>query len=92
MRVDLRTYAHPLRIPIVLACAEEPMSPNRIAVQLGLPCSNVAYHVRQLERRGALRAHHQSTVRGALEHFYVATERGRSDAELLSGALGSTDA
>jgi DNA-binding transcriptional ArsR family regulator len=62
---------HPLRRKILQWMADgRKASPNELSKGLGEPLSNVAYHVRELVARGALRPDGERQVRGAREHFY----------------------
>jgi hypothetical protein len=73
--------AHPLRTRIWTALTERTASPNELRLALDASLSDVAYHVRALEKIGVIELVETKPVRGALEHFYRATERAFSDDE-----------
>lgn len=63
---------HELRRRILRTMAEEdPVSPRRLAEVLHEPLSNVSYHVRVLDDRGAVEMIDTAPVRGSLQHFYT---------------------
>jgi DNA-binding PadR family transcriptional regulator len=79
---------HHLRVHIVLALAasDVPLSPSGIDQQLGkdspgLP--NLAYHMRTLSKAKLVRKRSTAQRRGAIEHFYVLTERGERAVSLI---------
>lgn len=73
--------AHPLRSRCLTILADHPASPAEIARELGQPVANVAYHVRSLERMGAIELVRTRQVRGAIEHTYRAVTRPRMSDE-----------
>ena len=79
--VGFRGLAHPTRLQILeaLRSAGSEMSPTQIAERLapdpGL--ANVAYHTRELASLGLLEPAGDRVARGALEHFYELSPRGR---------------
>lgn len=66
---------HPVRRRVLrlMTGAEEPSSPARVCEPLEISVSMAGYHVRVLNRLGAVRPDGERTVRGALEHLYVPT-------------------
>lgn len=75
-RADLiAAIAHPARRRVLRALLDGgvPSSPARLAVALELPVGSVGYHVRVLREFGAVSLDSEEMVRGAVEHFYVAT-------------------
>ncbi len=67
--------AHPLTVACYMRLAETIASPNELAVQLRTDLGKVSYHVRKLNRLGAIEEVDNRPVRGATEHFYRAIER-----------------
>lgn len=62
---------HPTRIQIVALLADQTMSPKELSNRTGATLGTVAYHVRTMEKSGAIRLAKTRTVRGAIEHFYT---------------------
>jgi predicted ArsR family transcriptional regulator len=58
-----------------------PMSPAEIARVLEVDVATVSYHVRQLRAYDCVEEVENRPVRGAVEHFYRATEQHRVDLE-----------
>jgi DNA-binding transcriptional ArsR family regulator len=71
----IKAVAHPLRQQILHALNTGVASPAQLADQLGERLNNVSYHVKILEKYGAVELVSTAPVRGALEHFYRATAR-----------------
>ncbi len=67
--------AHPLRRRILrlLADRREQSSPAKIAKEFHLQVGMVGYHVRVLQKLGAVELTDEGMVRGAVEHFYKTT-------------------
>jgi predicted transcriptional regulator len=67
---------HPLRREILKQFVEqaEPLSPDRVAKELGERLSNVSYHVRVLADAGALMLIDEHPAHGSVQHFYVHNE------------------
>lgn len=68
-----RANTHPLRISILEVLALDggrTLSPSDLSYELGVPLSNVNYHVTELARTGLLELVGERRVRGATEHFY----------------------
>jgi predicted transcriptional regulator len=77
-RVDqnlAKALAHPLRVHILAASHQRPVSPSEIARRFDEPVPNVSYHFKELVKFGALEFVGTETVRGAVKHLYVGTER-----------------
>lgn len=72
------SVAHPLRLDILSALYSAVASPVELAQLLKAELSSVAYHVKQLHKRGAIEIVNEQPVRGAVEHFY----RGRTAPEV----------
>src|ERR1700750_1345889 len=66
---------HPLRAKIWFVLSGAAASPKELAARLGAEIGVVAYHVRVLHKGGVLELVETQKVRGAIEHFYTATER-----------------
>jgi DNA-binding transcriptional ArsR family regulator len=77
----IKAMGHPLRAAILRILAERTASPAEMARELGEELSNVSYHAKQLVRFEAAELVDVQVVRGALEHFYRATERPLIDIE-----------
>jgi DNA-binding transcriptional ArsR family regulator len=70
-----RALVHPLRLRLLRALEERAASPSELAAELGESLGVVAYHVRTLQHLGLCRLVDERPRRGAIEHFYRATER-----------------
>lgn len=87
---------HPTRLRILVLFAEGRVewSPKRMtdvlpqqvgsAVLKAESLGTVAYHFRELDKAGLIRLTRQRPVRGASEHFYRITARGRKALALLN--------
>lgn len=73
--------SHPLRAAILRILVERTASPAEMARELGEELSNVSYHTKQLVRFQCAEPVDTRPARGALEHFYRATERHLIDTE-----------
>jgi DNA-binding transcriptional ArsR family regulator len=73
--------SHPLRAAILRILAERTASPAEMARELDEELSNVSYHARQLVGFECAELVSTRPARGALEHFYRATERHLIDTE-----------
>ena len=72
----LEAISHPLRARILRTLVERGiMSPAELHRELHADLSDVSYHVQRLEKLGCAELVKTQPVRGALEHFYRATER-----------------
>lgn len=72
-----QAMSHPLRVRIVTALnsPRRTYSPNQLAEEMQLPLGSISYHVRELKALGFLEQVETKRRRGAIEHFYRATER-----------------
>lgn len=70
-----KALSHPLRVTILNGLYHREASPAELASEMGKPLPNVAYHVRELHKLGALALVRERQVRGAVEHVYTATVR-----------------
>ena len=77
----IRAMSHPLRAAVLRILAERTASPAEMARELDEELSNVSYHTKQLVEFECAELVSTRPVRGALEHFYRATERHLIDTE-----------
>lgn len=77
-----KALAHPLRVRILSSLHKGISSPNQLAQELGEPLGNVSYHVKTLLEYDCVELVKTEPRRGAVEHFYRATDRAfLSDAD-----------
>lgn len=72
-----RLVRHPTRVVIAAMLANETMSPNEISDKIDATLGTVSYHVRTMEKFGAIRLVEEKRVRGAIEHFYTMRKPAR---------------
>jgi DNA-binding transcriptional ArsR family regulator len=77
----IKAMSHPLRAAILRILADRTASPAEMARELDEELSNVSYHTKQLVEFECAELVSTRPVRGALEHFYRATERHMIDTE-----------
>jgi len=70
-----KALAHPLRMRILTSLHRGISSPNQLSQELGEPLGNVSYHVKTLLEFDCIELVKTEPRRGAVEHFYRATER-----------------
>lgn len=70
-----KALAHPLRMRILTTLHDGISSPNQLSQQLDEPLGNVSYHVKTLLEFDCIELVKTEPRRGAVEHFYRATER-----------------
>ena len=70
-----KALAHPLRVRILSSLHKGISSPNQLSQELGEPLGNVSYHVKTLLEFECVELVKTEPRRGAVEHFYRATER-----------------
>ena len=70
-----KALAHPLRVRILTSLHKGISSPNQLSQELGEPLGNVSYHVKTLLEYDCVELVKTEPRRGAVEHFYRATER-----------------
>ena len=70
-----KALAHPLRVRILSSLHKGISSPNQLAQELEEPLGNVSYHVKTLLEYDCVELVKTEPRRGAVEHFYRATER-----------------
>ena len=82
----LEKLGHPTRLRVLFSLADKPASPKLIAAQHKLALGNVAYHVRAMERAQLIELFDERRVRGAVEHHYKMTRKGKKlFAKILEG-------
>lgn len=72
---------HPVRLDAFLATFEAIGSPNEISKLLRKPLSDVAFHMAELKNEGVIELVKRAQRRGAVEHYYRATEPPEIDEE-----------
>jgi DNA-binding transcriptional ArsR family regulator len=77
----IKAMSHPLRAALLRMLADRTASPAEMARELDEELSNVSYHTKQLVELECAELVSTRPVRGALEHFYRATERHLIDTE-----------
>src|SRR5690242_16559541 len=77
----IKAMSHPLRAAILNILGDRTASPAEMARELNEELSNVSYHVKQLVAFECAELVKTRPVRGALEHFYRATERHLIDTD-----------
>ncbi|HEV2791323.1 MAG TPA: winged helix-turn-helix domain-containing protein [Solirubrobacterales bacterium] len=70
-----KALAHPLRVRILGSLHKGISSPNQLSQELGEPLGNVSYHVKTLLEYDCVELVKTEPRRGAVEHFYRATDR-----------------
>jgi DNA-binding transcriptional ArsR family regulator len=70
-----KALAHPLRVKILTSLHKGVSSPNQLSQELDEPLGNVSYHVKTLLEYECVELVKTEPRRGAVEHFYRATER-----------------
>jgi DNA-binding transcriptional ArsR family regulator len=70
-----KALAHPLRVKILSSLHKGISSPNQLSQELNEPLGNVSYHVKTLLEYDCVELVKTEPRRGAVEHFYRATER-----------------
>ncbi len=70
-----KALAHPLRVRILTSLHRGVSSPNQLSQELDEPLGNVSYHVKTLLEYDCVELVKTEPRRGAVEHFYRATER-----------------
>lgn len=86
----MKAMSHPLRAAILRVLNERTASPAELARELDDHLHNVSYHTKRLEHLGCIELVKERHVRGAVEHFYRATQRhliDGSDWEALDSVI-----
>lgn len=71
----VKAMAHPLRYELLMKLDGRTASPNELSKEVDASIGTVSYHVRLLEQMGFVELVDQKLRRGAVEHFYRATQR-----------------
>jgi DNA-binding transcriptional ArsR family regulator len=77
----IKAMGHPVRAAVLRILTERTASPAEMARELDEELSNVSYHTKQLVEFECAELVSTRPVRGALEHFYRATERHLVDTD-----------
>lgn len=78
----LKAISHPLRATCLrLLDARGEMSPIQVTHELGANLSDVSYHMKRLMELDCAEIVRERQVRGAVEHFYRATDRSQIDTD-----------
>jgi DNA-binding transcriptional ArsR family regulator len=78
----IKAMEHPLRARILRTLVERGvMSPAQLSRELSAKLTDVSYHVRRLDELDCAELVELRPVRGAVEHFYRATERHLIDVD-----------
>jgi DNA-binding transcriptional ArsR family regulator len=78
----LKAISHPLRASCLRLLGERgEMSPVQVMRELGENLSDVSYHMKRLAELGCAEIVRERQVRGAVEHFYRATDHSRIDTD-----------
>jgi DNA-binding transcriptional ArsR family regulator len=77
----IKAMSHPVRAAVLRILVERTASPAEMARELDEELSNVSYHTKQLVEFECAELVSTRPVRGALEHFYRATERQLIDTD-----------
>jgi len=77
-----KALAHPVRVRLLGILQTRQASPSEMAEELGMPLTNVSYHVRVLADYGLIRLVSRTPRRGVIEHHYVAVDRRALAAEI----------
>lgn len=70
-----KAMAHPLRYELLMKLEGRAASANELSKEVNASIGTVSYHVRLLEQMGFAELVDEKLRRGAVEHFYRATER-----------------
>lgn len=79
----IKAMSHPLRAEIFRLIREraEVLSPAQVSREIEADIRDVSYHIRKLEEFDCVEEVSNRQVRGAVEHFYRATEQHMIDTE-----------
>lgn len=78
----IKAMSHPLRAEAFRLIRDRgPLSPTEVARELEAELKDVSYHVRKLNEFNCVEEVANRPVRGAVEHFYRATEQHMIDTE-----------
>lgn len=71
----VRAMGHPVRLQALVILNERVASPNEIAKELGESVGHVSYHIKVLKECECIELVDTAPRRGAMEHYYRATDR-----------------
>lgn len=71
----VKAMAHPLRYELLMKLNGRTASPMELSREVAASVGTVSYHLRLLEQMGFAELVDQKQRRGAVEHFYRATQR-----------------
>lgn len=77
----VRALGHPVRVQSLVILNERVASPNEISKELGQTVGHVSYHIKVLKECECIELVDTAPRRGAMEHYYRATDRAFLDAE-----------
>jgi len=78
----IKAMAHPLRAEAFRLIRDRgPLSPAEVSRELEAEVKDLSYHIRKLKDFGCVEEVNNRQVRGAVEHFYRATEQHMIDTE-----------
>jgi hypothetical protein len=80
----IAVLSHPLRIRALftMEASEEGVSPKELAAAFEVPLANIAYHVVVMRKARVIDLKRHVPRRGAVEHYYVLSPKGKE----LAGA------
>jgi hypothetical protein len=76
----VRAMGHPVRVHALVILNERIASPNEIAKELDQTVGHVSYHIKVLKECECIELVDTAPRRGAMEHYYRATDRAFLDA------------
>jgi len=77
----VRALGHPVRVQALVILNERVASPNEISKELGQSVGHVSYHIKVLKECECIELVDTAPRRGAMEHYYRATDRAFLNAE-----------
>jgi len=77
----VRALGHPVRVQSLVILNERVASPNEISKELDQTVGHVSYHIKVLKECECIELVDTAPRRGAMEHYYRATDRAFLDAE-----------
>lgn len=83
-----RANTHPLRVSILEVLnldGGRTLSPKDLSLELQAPLSTVNYHVTELRNSDLVEVVDEQQVRGAIEHFYRATDASEKGSRKAPG-------
>lgn len=77
----VRALGHPVRVQALVILNERVASPNEISKELGQSVGHVSYHIKVLKECECIELVDTAPRRGAMEHYYRATDRAFLNAD-----------